>query len=299
MEKIEINFLGTGSAKPTKKRSHPAILLSYTGNNILFDCGEGTQRQFKIAGLNLCKLTHIFISHWHGDHTFGIPGVLNTLAMDEYSKKLLIYGPKGTREKLNFLEKIYGRLRVNHESKDVSSGKVLEGKDFEIHATKTFHGLPGNAYSFIIKDKLRLDKKKIGKLNLPNSPEIKKLQEGKDITIDNKKIKAKDVTFIEKGRKVTIIMDTSYDESLVKFAKNSDILICESTFSDSGEQIAEEYKHMTSTHAAKIAKKSKSKKLYLIHLSSRHELESKLILEEAKKTFKNTEVPKDFDKITI
>src|SRR3990167_8815127 len=109
MEKIKITFLGTGNAIPTKKRNHTAILLTYKNENILIDCGEGTQRQFRIAELSPAKITKILITHWHGDHILGLPGLFETLAMTKYGKTLSIYGPVGTKrfiEEINKLTKI-------------------------------------------------------------------------------------------------------------------------------------------------------------------------------------------------
>ena len=102
-DKIKLTFLGTSSAVPTKSRNHPSILLQYKEQNLLFDCGEGTQRQFRKAKLNPCKLTKIFISHWHGDHILGLPGLLQTLALNGYNNVLEIYGPLGTKQKMKNL----------------------------------------------------------------------------------------------------------------------------------------------------------------------------------------------------
>ncbi|MEA3414122.1 MAG: MBL fold metallo-hydrolase, partial [Nanoarchaeota archaeon] len=98
---VKIIFLGTADSIPSKNRNHISVLLNYEGENILFDCGEGTQRQFRKAGLNPCKITKILISHWHGDHILGLPGLLSTLALSGYNKELQIYGPKGIKEKIN------------------------------------------------------------------------------------------------------------------------------------------------------------------------------------------------------
>ena len=106
-KKIELTFLGTSDAVPTKQRSHTSILLNYAGENILVDCGEGTQRQFRFAELNPCKITRILITHWHGDHVLGIPGILQTLALSGYNKTLYIYGPKGTKEFMQNLLKTF------------------------------------------------------------------------------------------------------------------------------------------------------------------------------------------------
>ena len=107
-EKIKITFLGTSDAIPSAARNHPSFLLTYQGENILVDCGEGTQRQFRKAGLNPCKITRILITHWHADHVLGIPGLLKTLALSGYNKTLYVYGPSGTRELMNSLLKLFG-----------------------------------------------------------------------------------------------------------------------------------------------------------------------------------------------
>jgi ribonuclease Z len=291
---IKVTILGTSSHNMTAKRNHPGFLLSYNGESILIDCGEGIQRQLKKAKINPCKLTKILITHWHGDHTLGIPGLLQTLSMSEYSKKLQLYGPKGTKQKISLLEELYGRFKLNLEIKEVS-GKFLEEKEFQLQASSMTHGTPTNAYAFTLKDKLRLDKSKLKKLNLPNSPLIGKLQEGKNIKINNKTIKAKNVTYLEKGKKITFIMDTSANKNAIDLSKNSNLIICESSFTLAEKDLAKSYKHMTSTDAATIAKKSKSKKLLLTHISQRHEHNTTQLLKEAKKIFKNTEIPKDFD----
>ena len=152
MDKVKITFLGTGDSIPTKTRNHSSILLSYKEENILIDCGEGTQRQFRIASLNPCKLTTILITHWHGDHTLGLPGLLQTLAMGNYQKKLKIYGPKGTKNYLEILKKLYP-ITIPLEIYEVSNKKIIESPDFIIETKAMNHTKPANAYSFILKDK--------------------------------------------------------------------------------------------------------------------------------------------------
>jgi len=294
----KITFLGTGSATPTVKRNHTGIYLQAGKENILIDCGEGIQRQFRKARLNPGKLTRILITHWHGDHTLGIVGLLETLAMAEYSKTLKIYGPKGTKEKIRLFETIYGNFKIDLEVYEVS-GKFIDEKEFFIEAGKMVHGIPSNAYSFVIKDKRRLDKTKIKKLKIPNSPLLGKLQNGKDITHEGKKIKSKDVSYIQKGKKISVILDTLMNETAVKLAKNSDLVICEASFLSTEKEKIKEYKHLTAKQAGTIAKKSKSKKLCLVHISQRHERNKKEILSDAKQVFKDTTIPKDLDQITI
>ena len=297
MEKIKIHFLGTGNAIPTKKRNHSAILLIYKHENVLIDCGEGTQRQFKMADLSPSKLTKLLITHWHGDHILGLPGLFQTLRMSEYSRALEVYGPKKTKEYLNSLEKLFN-IKINLDVKEVNN-KFFETKEFYLESAEMSHGTPCLAYSFVIKDRLRLDKKKLAKYKLPNSPLISKLQNGENVKFNNKTIKAKDVTYLEKGRKITIILDTLPNNNAVKLATNSHNIICESTFSKEEEKTAKEYLHLTSEQAAHIAKKSNSKKLILTHISQRYEHNPNKILSEAKKVFRNTFLVNDFDVIEI
>lgn len=298
-EPIKINFLGTGSAVPTKRRNHPAVLLTYKDENILFDCGEGTQKQFRIAELNPCKLTRIFISHWHGDHVFGLPGLLQTLMLNNYPRILQIYGPRGTKR---FME-AYNALFVGKQDQlkiqihEISSGKIVDEKEFEISAKEMQHDAPCLAYSFKIKEKTRIDKAKLKKLKIPqNNPLLGDLARGKTIEFEGKKIDGKKFVYKEEPRKFTYIIDTKTNPDAIEFAKESDVLICESTYASEEIQEAKEYSHMTSTQAAEIAKKSKSKKLFLMHLSQRYE-NPKQILEEANKIFKGTKVAEDFDKV--
>ena len=301
-EKINITFLGTSGAKPSAKRNHTGILISYAAENILFDCGEGIQRQFKIAKENPCKLTRIFLTHWHGDHVLGLPGLLESLEMSEYSKTLHIYGPKNTKEKIALLEKVYGKFNISIQIHEVSSGTIVKENGFSIESHPMSHGIATNAYSFIVPDKLRLDKSKLKKLKLPNSPLISKLAQGKDIIHEGKKIKAKSLTYMEKGKKISLVLDTLMNPNALKISKNSDILICESTFlanSPEGEKLAKEHNHLTSKDAATLAKRSKVKTLILTHLSERYEHDPKPLLDEAKNIFKNTLIAKDFDKIQI
>jgi ribonuclease Z len=296
---IEIIFLGTGSAVPTVRRNHPSIFLKYKNENILFDCGEGTQRQFRKAKLNPCKLTRLFISHWHGDHVLGIPGLLQTLALNNYQKTLEVYGPRGTKQ---FMERIMGLFihtgKINIKIHEIDKENVFENEDIKIIAEKMMHGTETLAYSFIEKDRIRLDKNKLKKLKLPSGPMIGKLKQGKDIVVDGKKIKASSLIYKQNGKKVAIVLDTKKNENILKLAKDSDLLICEATYFDE-EEMAEEYKHLTVKQAGEIAKKSKCKKLVLMHLSQKYENKEKEFLGMARKYFNNTVIAEDLMKIEV
>lgn len=296
---LKIVCLGTGSAIPNAKKNHSGFLVKTEKENILIDCGEGIQRQFKKAEENTQRLTKILITHWHEDHTLGLAGLLKTMGLNSYAQTLHIYGPKFTREKIYLFQEIYARYKINLEIHEISEGTVYEDKQIKIESMPMDHGIPTLAYSIILKEQRRIDKKKLAKLKIPNSPIIGELQRGKDIKHNGKTIKAKDITYIQQGKKLTIILDTAQNQNCVKLAENSDVLICESTYSAEEDEKAKEYKHLTSTQAAQIAKSSKSKQLALVHISQMHIHHLPKLLKEAKKVFKNTSIPEDFDVLEI
>ena len=304
-EKIKIDFLGTGSAIPTKRRNHVAVLLRFKDEVILFDCGEGTQRQFRKAKLNPCKITKILISHWHGDHVLGLPGLLQTLMLNGYNKELEIYGPKGTNERVRKYFDLIGRKGQNLDVRvrEISDEKFFENSDFYLESKSMEHDSPCNAYAFVVKEKTRLDKEKLKKLKVPNSSLVGELVKGKVVEIGGKKFDGKKLIYSEPARKVSFVLDTRMNKNAVEISKNSDVLICESTYSAEENEIAEEYGHLTSENAAMIAKKAKAKKLILFHLSQRYDEIPKVILGEAKVALKGTKidvsVAEDFDKVEL
>ena len=301
--KIPLTFLGTSSAIPTETRNHIAMLLNYKNENILIDCGEGTQRQFRKAHINPGIITRLFITHFHGDHVFGLPGLFHTLALNNYSKTLYIYGPKGTKKFIDEIFKVFIQHKKLKYVVSEVSGKFLKTKDFDITALPLDHDSPCNGYLFEEKDKIRIDKEKLKKLHLSSkSPELAKLVQGKNIKINNKLINYKTITYKQKGKKIAIILDTSLCNNAKKLATNSDLAIIESTFlesSENGATLAREYKHLTAKQAAQIAKQGNVKQLILTHISQRYEHKENLLLEETKKVFKNTVIADDFMKLEI
>ncbi|MBD3252397.1 ribonuclease Z [Candidatus Pacearchaeota archaeon] len=299
-EKIHLTFLGTSSAIPTATRNHTSIFLRYKSENILIDCGEGTQRQLRKAKINPLKINKILITHLHGDHVFGLPGLFETLGLNNYNKTLLIYGPRGIKKFIkNIIRNFIFTEKIKIQVKEVN-GKFIDTEDFEITAMKLKHNSICNGYFFKEKNKLRIDKKKLKKLKLPGSSEIAKLKKGKNIKINKKTIKYKDLTYPEKGRKISFILDTQKCQNIKKLIKDSDLAVIESTFLDSlDKNKVKERMHLTARQAAELAKSSKVKKLILTHLSQRYEYKEKLVLKEAKKYFKKTEIAKDLMSITI
>lgn len=299
--KPQIIFLGTSEATPTAKRGQASIFLKYLNENMLFDCGEGTQRQMKITGISPTSLTRIFITHWHGDHIFGLPGLMQTLALNDYPHILKIYGPKGTKRFINLLLSIFifkGKLKTEIYEID-KDGRFIDTKNFSIEAYKMKHFTPCLAYRFIEKDK-----RKIKPVFIKKIPGILlgKLQQGKTIKYKGKTISSKQATFCKPGNKISIILDTLYNENCIRAAKDADILISEATFLDSEHSDkARERAHLTAKQAGIIAKKAKVKELYLMHLSQRYTNKKKeqQVLSEAEKQFKNTKLAKDFMRINL
>ncbi len=285
---------------PTKDRNQISVLLSYDSHGILFDCGEGTQRQIKLADENITKITKILITHWHGDHVLGLPGLIQTLSASSYERTLEIYGPKGTKKRIEkmFEAFIFDR-KIEMEVQDITKeGIFFENSDFKIEARKLEHGIETLGYSFIEKPKRKMNMSKMKKLNIPRGPLIGKLQDGKSITIEGKKIKPDDVSTVQEGKKLAYVTDTALVKNCSKLAKDADVLISEATFSSTLEEKAEKHNHMTAKDAALLANNSGAKKLILVHFSARYK-DTKELEEEAKTYFDNTVCAFDLMKVKI
>ena len=296
---IELVFLGTSSMVPTKDRNHSAIYVNFKGEGILFDCGEGTQRQIKIAGIKPSSIKKLFISHWHGDHVLGIPGFIETLGHNDYSETLEIYGPKGTSENIKkMLSFFYQISKIKYKVTELDSEQKVGTKDYEVTPYSLNHAIPCLGYAFKEKDRRRIKSAYLKKKGVEDGPHLRKLQEGKDLEWKGKIVKVDDATSLVSGKKIGFVFDTKLTDNCFKIANEADVLISESTFSSSFEDNAKKFKHLTSVHAGKIAKESNAKLLYLTHFSQRFK-DTKEILKEAKKEFKNTFVAEDFMKIKI
>jgi ribonuclease Z len=292
---MEIVFLGTASMQPTKERNLFGILFRHGTENILIDCGEGIQRQFKIMGLRPCRLTRILISHWHGDHVYGLLGLFKYLSVNEYDQVLEIYGPKGIKKYVKSMlecsaDKSDLKMKLHEVGKE---GLIFENKEISISTFKLKHSTSCYGYVIREKDKRKINLNYLKKFGLKQHPLLGKLQRGEDIIWNNKKIKARDATILKRGKKISFILDTSYNPGFIKYIKDSDILVSEATYTTKEEYKAREYKHMTAKDSAIIAKKANVKKLILTHFSQRYK-DDKEILNDAKGIFKNVVCAKDF-----
>ena len=276
---------------PTKERNPNAIFVSYNTEGILIDCAEGTQRQLRKAGISPTKITKLLITHWHGDHVLGIPGLIQSLGASSYTKKLEIYGPKNSLKYFkNMLSGLVFRARINYEIYEINEGRFFENNEFYLESNKVKHSINCLSYSLIEKDKLKVNVNYTKKFGLTQHPLLGELQRGKDIVYNGKEIRVKDATIVKKGKKICFILDTYYDKKLIKIAKNSDLLISESTWLEKDK--LQDKEHLSAKDAGKLAKLSKSKKLILTHFSQRYKDVNEL-LKECKREFKNVECAKD------
>ncbi len=299
---INLTFLGTGSMVPTKQRNVQSIHIEHKGEGILVDCGEGTQRQMNIAGINRLKVQKVLISHWHGDHVSGLIGLIQTMGTLEKDFTLEIFGPKESKERMNHLLKTcIHDLRIGikvHELNPKKVETVYENDDYKIECNTLKHSVPCIGYNFIIKDKIKIDMKKVKSLKLKEGKWLQKIQQNKIVKVNGKEIKPEHISYTEKGKKITFILDTVFCTEAIDLAKNADLLISEAVYANDLQELATQYKHMTARDAAKIAEKAKVKKLILTHFSQRYKNVKELVV-DAKDVFKNVEAAKDFMKLKL
>ncbi len=299
---MKLVFLGTGGMVPTKERNVQGIYLEFNGEGILVDCGEGTQRQMNIAGINRIKVKKILISHWHGDHVSGLVGLIQTLGNIENPGTLDIYGPVESKEYINhILHSCSFDLRLDirvHEirPKGVEPLRFFENDDYYLEAVNLQHSIPCLGYALVQKDKRKINLSKATRLGLKEGPILGRLQDDETVEVDGKKITPDMVSSIKKGKKISFILDTEPTESINNLVRDSDIMVSEATFSSVLDEKAEQHKHMTAQVAAQIASRENVKKLILTHFSQRYKTVEELE-DDAKKVFPETVCAFDFMKI--
>jgi ribonuclease Z len=300
---LQVIFLGTAGSVPTTKRSLPAIAIRRKGELILFDCGEGVQRQMVKAGLGFNKKMKVFVTHMHGDHVLGLPGLIQTMSLLDRAKKMEIYGPVGLEDFIEAFERtVQFALTFPLEVIEIeAAGLVCEEKEYEVYAAWADHSAPAFAYSLVEKPRPgRFYPEKAKALGIPEGVLWSKLQHGSAVKLPNGKVVApKEVVGPPRpGRKIVYTGDSRSSESLVKLAENADLLIHDCTFDDELAERAEEDGHSTPSQAVKTAKKAKAKRLILTHISARYKTPD-LLLKQARKGFSNVDVAEDFMKIDL
>lgn len=299
---LEVIFLGTGSGIPSRARNHSSILLRYEGDNMLWDCGEGTQRQMITGRYSFMKVDRIFITHWHADHWAGIIGLMQTMNLEKRKKPLYIYGPDAERFVGDILDMDYWGPRfrvipktVPYEGDEITT--LVKTKMYEVSSTPVVHSVPAVAYCFEERGRWNVDIRKAGKFGLKQSPLVGKLKRDGSITLKGKKITLKQVGVYKKGVKAVYSGDTRPCKTLMNLAQDADLLIHDATFGKEDNELKDR-PHTMVKDAAKTAKQANVKELVLTHFSRRY-TDLKPLEKEAKSVFRNSRLAKDFMEIKL
>lgn len=300
-------FLGTGAGMPAKARNVSSValqLLEERKSVWLFDCGEATQHQILHTSVKPGKIEKIFITHLHGDHIFGLPGLLSSRSFQDGKNMLTLYGPKGIEEYVMTSLKISGtHLKYELEIVEVEEGIVFEDAGFVVEARKLEHGIECFGYRIMEKDRPgELQVEALMNLGIKPGPLFKRIKNGETVQLENGTV-INGADFVgepKKGKVITILGDTRTCENSYKLAENCDYLVHEATFAGNSEELAYEYFHSTTTQAAKTALAANAKNLILTHISSRYIAEDvEELLQEAVEIFPNTVIAEDLIKIEI
>lgn len=288
MSSRELVILGCSSQQPTRFRNHGAYLLRWNDEGLLFDPGEGTQRQFIFANVAPPTVTRIFISHFHGDHCLGLGSMLMRLNLDKVTHPIHCYYPASGK-------KYFDRLRfgtIYHEIIQViehpvsEAGLVEDDGKFRIEAAFLDHGVDNIGWRITEPSTRKFDKEKLKALQIPGVL-IPEMQEKGFLIINGNKILLEEVSWIRKGDVFAAVIDTRYCQQAVEIARDARLLLCESTYLNEHAALADSHHHMTAAQAARIAKEANAEELILTHFSARY-LNLKEFEDEARPIFRNT-----------
>jgi ribonuclease Z len=299
---LSVTFLGTSAARPTVERNVSGLSVHREGETLLFECGEGTQRQMMRFGVSFA-LSEIFFTHFHADHFLGVIGLLRTLGLQGRPEPLFLYGPKGAKKVLGEAMKLgVERVPFPVEIVEVKAGAVVRGAGsgerdgYEIHAFATEHG--GGSVGYALKEQERrgrFDPEKARAAGIPEGPLWGKLSKGEAIELaDGRKLTADGFVGPKRpGRLVVFTGDTRPSAAVVDAAQGADLLIHEATFSEEEKDRAKETGHSTAKEAAQVALAAKARRLVLCHVSARYSLSAEDLVKEAREVFPNVMVAKD------
>ena len=295
---LDVVFVGTAGSAPTAARGLPATLVRRGGDRMLFDCGEGTQRQL-LRSVGLVDLEEIFITHFHADHVLGIPGMLKTFNLRGREAPLTVYGPMGLKGLFKVLAPVIGRNAYDVRLVELEPDEELERDGYRIAAFEVRHRVPAYGYAVVEDVRLgRFDEAHAIELGVKPGPDFGRLHRGETVDGANGPVTPDQVVGGERpGRKVVLSGDTAPCDMVRAVAHNADLLVHEATFTVAEADRARETAHSTARDAAEIAAESDVKLLALTHLSPRHPAGE--LRAEAREAFDSTVVPRDFDRIEI
>jgi ribonuclease Z len=297
---LDIVFLGTSGSVPTARRGLAGTLVRRGGDRILFDCGEGTQRQLLRSTVGLVELPEVFLTHYHADHYLGLPGMLKTFALRGRDLPLTVYGPPGLVDLFGVLKRIFGKLTYEVELVELRHGDVLDRGDYRLFAFRVEHGVSSNGYALAETPRPgRFDLEAAGALGVPPGPLFGRLQAGEDVQLPGgASVTPEQVLGPPRpGRRIVLAGDTRPAPAVLDAAQEADVLVHESTFALEERERADETLHATATGAAELARAAGVKMLVLTHLSNRYF--GPEIAREARAIFPETVVPRDFDIIDV
>ena len=302
MKGLRVVFLGTAGSFPTVDRSLPAIAIHRGKELFLFDCGEGVQRQMFIAQIGFKYKLRIFISHIHGDHILGLPGLLQTMSLFNLKQPVEIYGPTGI---YNFLQALIETLRFHLTFPikiiEVEEGIVLDESEYLIRSVWTDHRVPNLAYAILEKERPgKFYPEKAQSLGVPEGPLWSRLQNGKKVTLEDGRMIIPEQVLgpPRSGRKIVYSGDTKPCNALLALARDADLLIHEATIDDELAERASQFGHSTPRQAALLAKEANVKRLILTHIGLRYD-DADVLRKQAAKIFPNVEIAEDFMEVMV
>ena len=286
---------------PTQDRGLPSVVLRRGSELLMFDCGEGSQRQMTMAKLGFNRRMRIFISHMHGDHVLGLPGLLQSMSFLGREKRLEIHGPEGIADFVNAVNRtVKFNQRFALEVYEVKTGVVLDEREYTVEAAELEHGTPCLGFALTEKSRPgRFNPVKARALKIPEGPVWKRLQMGEKIKLGRVEIRPSQVLGPPRsGSKVAYVTDTRPCSAAVRLARDADVLMYDCTFDNSKKEKAMEYGHSTAEQAANLAKEAGVGTLVLLHVSAMYE-DATPLLGEAKSIFKNSIFAHDLMRLTV
>jgi ribonuclease Z len=295
---LSVTFLGTGGAVPSARRSTASVLVSRGGERLMFDCGEGTQRQLQ-RSLGLVQVDEIYLTHFHADHFLGLPGLLKTYDLTDRQARLTVYGPRGLRDLFGTLGRLIGKIGFALELVEVDPGEAIEIEDGEVRAFPVEHSVRACGYALVEHERPgRFDLEEAKRLGVPEGPAFAALQRGERVAGSEGPVDPEQVVGEPRpGRTIVITGDTGPCKATVEAARGAELLIHDASFSEEEAQRALDTGHSTVGQAAAVAREAEVKMLALVHISSRYHVRT--VLEEAREVFEAALAPRDFDVVEI